>query len=140
LENVSAARAWTIALEQYGQYYVSYIAKEKDWGDKEAEYAVVVRVNDEEKPTISFVEKPVTEIKLGESIVIPQVEVSDNLTAKENLTVLMQVLSSTGKQYLLKGGYDAFKPAYAGEYYVTISVMDEFGNMSILTYTVTVTK
>lgn len=140
LENVSAARAWTIALEQYGQYYISYIAKEKDWGDKEAEYAVVVRVNDEEKPTLRFVEKPVTEIKLGESIVIPQVEVSDNLTAKENLTVLMQVLSSTGKQYLLKGGYDAFKPAYAGEYYVTISVMDEFGNMSILTYTVTVTK
>ena len=65
---------------------------------------------------------------------------SDNLTPKGDLKVITQVLSAAGKQYLLKGGYDSFTPAYAGEYRIIMSVMDAFGNTSSLTYTVTVTK
>ena len=66
--------------------------------------------------------------------------VSDNLTEKENLTVTTQILTASGRQYLLKGNYNAFKPARVGEYRVVVSVMDEFGNVESTAYVVTVTE
>ena len=140
LENVSALQAWTILLEQYGQYYVNYNAKEVDWVNQEAQYLVVVKVNDEVKPTIRFKSEPITQVKLGEAILLPEVEISDNLTAKENMTVITQVLTSSGRQYVIKGNYNAFMPVCVGEYRITMSVMDEFGNSSMITYVVTVTE
>ena len=140
LNEVSASKAWTIMLEQYGQYYVNYTAKEINWGDQEAQFLVVVKINDEVAPTIRFKTSPSTQIKLGESIILPEVVVSDNLTEKENLTVITQILTASGRQYVLKGNYNAFTPAYVGEYRIVMSVMDEFGNAGSIAYVVTVTE
>ena len=65
---------------------------------------------------------------------------SDNLTEKENLTVITQILTASGRQYVLKGNYNAFTPAYVGEYRIVMSVMDEFGNAGSIAYVVTVTE
>ena len=140
LNEVSALQTWTINLAQYGQYYINYTVKEVDWSNQEMQFAVIVRINDEVCPTIRFKEEPKTQIKLGESILLSGVEVSDNLTEKENLTVFAHILSSSGRQYLLKSNYNAFTPTQVGEYRVSINVMDEFGNTASLTYTVTVTE
>ena len=85
------------------------------------------------------------ELLIGATVVsigttLPEVMVSDNLTAKENLTVIAQILTASGRQYVLKGNYNAFTPAHVGEYRIVMSVMDEFGNIESMAYVVTVTE
>jgi hypothetical protein len=80
--------------------------------------------------------------KVGDTVVLPEVEISDDYSATENLTVYRTVRNPF--DVLTVCGYDAEGVAYrftfkhAGQYKFIIVVADEAGNQAYLEYVVTV--
>ena len=98
----------------------------------------MVGVFDEDAPTIAVKGTPATEGKVGEAFVLPSVEVSDNITATENIRVSKCVFTPKGAMVYINANSNAFVPAYAGEYTVVIMAYDEAGNVQTYTHKVTV--
>ena len=67
--------------------------------------------------------------KVGESVLLPQFEVSDNLTSKEDIIVQRVMLSPSGIYHYLDSSYNAYTFKEAGEYRFIIHVIDKAGNI-----------
>ncbi|MBR2321468.1 MAG: hypothetical protein IKA57_04965, partial [Clostridia bacterium] len=141
LQDVPTNRAYTISLTSYGQYKVIYTATEKDWV---AENVLVqeksILVIDEKPPQAKFADGAQTTAKVGDVIAIPKLLVKDDVTATENIRIVAGVYNPNGRYLRFKDGENAIKCAYEGEYTFFMMVFDEYGNMTSVKHTVTVTK
>jgi hypothetical protein len=140
LSEVDATRDYQIELSQYGEYYVSVIAKEADsWKySNQSYFEYAVTVVDGEAPTITFKEDFKTSLKVGDMLVIPAYTVSDNYTEADKITVLTMVLNPKGMPVYLYEDTNAVCCEYAGEYKVIIYVYDQMGNLTTFETSVTV--
>lgn len=131
-----------IVLSTYGVYSISVIATEgSEWKySNESSFEYVVTVIDGEKPMITFKKEFPKELKVGEALVIPEYEVSDNYSAAENITVMTLVTNPKGMPVYLFGETNAVRCEYAGVYEVTVYVYDETGNLTTFKTSVTVTE
>ena len=136
LDNVSADKPYQFAATEYGQYMVTYTACDTSNG-LEATRGFACTVEDKEVPNIQIGEMA-NEFVVGETIVIPNVQYSDNVTVKENLTLFIMVYTPDGTILELKGNSTSFIPVQTGEYEIRICVYDEMGNMGYFTKTITV--
>ena len=139
LENVATDKTYYIDLTAYGKYQITYTAKEEDWVAQNVLSMVkTVFVIDEAAPQVQFVGEKQTTAKVGDTVSIPTFVYQDNVSANENMIVTVSVLNPYGRMYRFEEGETAIKCIYEGEYKFIIMVMDEHGNMSYLTHTVTV--
>ena len=140
LSEVDATIDYQIKLSQYGEYYVSVIAKEADsWKySNQSYFEYAVTVVDGEAPTITFKENFKTSLEVGDTLVIPAYTVSDNYTEADKITVLKMVINPKGMPVYLYGDTNGVHCEYAGEYKVFIYVYDQMGNLTTFETSVTV--
>ena len=134
LSLVKADKEYQVKLEEYGQYIVTY--KAMDTNGESTTFIYAINVEDEEAPVITLKNEPASEIALGDYIRLPEYEVSDN-SGKE-VTVSIYVDTPDGRSYLMSGDRNCFKPESQGVYTLRIRAMDESGNISYLTRSITV--
>ena len=140
LEGVDACVDYDVLLSEYGEYYVCVTAQESSsWKySNPTMYEYLITVVDGEKPTITFKNNFKTQLKVGDSLVIPEYVVSDNYTKAENITVMTMITNPKGLPVYLYGEENAIRCEYAGTYNVKIYVCDEMGNLTIYEIDVTV--
>ena len=141
LKDVPSDQTYVIKLMEYGQYQVSYTSI--DWTeDNKGISTYAVNVFDQRAPKVSLKGAWSDTAKVGDTVVLPEVEISDDYSATENLTVYRMVRNPF--DVLTVCGYDAEGVAYrftfkhAGQYKFIIVVADEAGNQAYLEYVVTV--
>lgn len=138
LSDVPCDREYEFTVNVYGSYAVLYRACDAFGGNvRQIGYNVLVR--DDVAPIITLKSAPQTNGKIGTAFVIPDIEVTDNVTAREGITLHKTVIAPNTAATLLGGSSNAYVPKYTGVYTVMITAFDEQGNASIVTYDVTVT-
>lgn len=139
LSNVDPSVNYEIKLDSYGNYSIRYEATEKYTG-RMSKWSYIITVEDEIAPEIEFAHEFVTTVKAGETIVIPDFTVSDNISESKNIRVLKYVKNPNGEMFTLPADSNSFKTAMAGEYEVRIMLIDEAGNVNLVRVTVTATE
>lgn len=139
LDNVVPDRDYVFLAGTYGQYSVSYVACDT-FNGKDYTFGYVITVEDRIKPEVKFTTKIPEKVKVGETIVIPDFEASDNVSEKEKLTVNKYVCTPAGYVETIPADSNAFKPMSEGVYEIRIVVTDEAGNMTCEKISVTVTR
>ena len=129
----SSENYYTFKLQEYGQYIVSYQAT--DGNGNKLKYSYTISCADATLPTVSLSAYSMT-VKVGK-ITIPQISVSDDLTATENLVIFKSLLLPDGRMVVISK--DSFAANAAGKYIVYYSVFDETGNMTQAQCVITVT-
>lgn len=133
LENVLTNVNYDISLPDYGRYLVKINTSDADGNIYS--YQFEIRVEDDIPPDVSVRGVPATG-KLGEKIVLPEASVTDNISSKENLTVKTYLVTNTGNIYKLDSM--AFVPQYAGVYMVRYYCTDAVGNLTVVSFEITV--
>ncbi len=143
LKDADPTRGYDIALNEYGQYYFTLSTIEDPRflsNGTELTISYYVTVYDNEAPKISFSSGMATSAKVGESVLLPQFEVSDNLTDKEEIIVQRVMLSPSGVYHYLDASYNAYTFKEAGQYRYIIHVIDKAGNISTKTFLIDVSE
>ena len=155
LQNASYKDDYEIDLTKYGQYHITYSATEASDFIKKGNTSTLecyITVFDKIPPTLTITSGYTTEVNVGEYIIVPNYEVSDNNTPIEEIRKIVTVTDPSGKKYYLDNtteanrqtdvngnkipAINAFKVAQAGEHIVTIMIADESGNVDSFTYKV----
>lgn len=139
LEGADGRGAYRFRIEQYGSYKVSYVAKDGT-GFQDGVFNYVIPVEDKTAPEIAFAGEARAEYKKGETILLPEFRVSDNLSATENITVYRYVTTSSGSNVLLSEESGAVVAMETGVYAYFVVCYDEAGNMGLAKVTFTVTE
>lgn len=126
LENVEPGAVYSFQVSEYGQYLFTFTAV--DTSERSTDFAYAVTVDDLVKPVVKVKDKFQSEIALGTNIKIPDFTVSDNVTAGDNLKVVVYVFTSEGRMVTLPEGTGGYKPARTGIYEIRIVAVDEAGN------------
>ena len=139
LSGVDASVSYRILLQTHGQYRISYTATEVDWkgiwGEPNtATWMFTVNVVDSQAPVVTFKHAFAATASVGDTLVIPDFTVTDDVTAAENIVVTKFVLNPDGKLIMLTG--NSIKCEYAGDYEFRIIARDEAGNSSMHKFTV----
>ncbi len=147
LDKVPATQEYVIKLTEYGQYMVEYTAT--DWKNRRASSSYSVNVFDRKAPRVKVADTWSATAKVGETVVLPEVYITDDSSEVANMTVYRTVrnpngvLMQLGYDFVVKNGkieYIEYKYTfqYAGEYEFIIVVCDETGNQTLVDYVVTV--
>ena len=126
LQNVSAEKAYVIALNEFGTYTFLFEYSDGASTPNESSFRYVVSVKDLQAPTIS-VNKTEIRGEVNEDISLPSYAVSDNCSAEDKLTVFVQVISEKGIYQELENN-KVFKSTESGKYTVRFWVLDQNNN------------
>lgn len=137
LKDVPTDVQYSFELNDYGQFIVTYYAK--DSSDNPLNYSFACGVLSEDIPEIVIKSSYKTTIKLGENIIVPDYEI-DYSGDHEKLMTYVSVRSPKGYIHNIAANANSFKPSYEGVYTVTIHVIDDAGNFDMFSYQVTVVK
>ena len=140
LNNVAADKEYVIKLAAYGQYIVTY--KAVDWAAEEGVLEYAVNIFDQKAPKVFIKGDLESTAKVGDTVVLPEVEVSDDYSSKSEISVYRMVRNPYDVLTVI--GYDAENIAYrftfkfAGKYKFIVIACDAAGNQTYLEYVVTV--
>ena len=137
LDAVNSEISYTFKLDKYGQYIVEYTAK--DTSNKKFSDQYAVGVLKEYKPEIHITSSYVTDVSLGESIIVPNYEIKYDGNI-DDVKTYVTVKSPTGTISSLPKKTNSYLPKYEGIYLVTIYALDVDGNIDIFKYEVNVHK
>lgn len=143
LKNADPTRGYDVVIEEYGQYYFTLNTIEDSRflaNGTELTIGYSIQVYDDIAPTIAFKNGMKKEAKVGETVLLPAFDVSDNITSKENIIVQRVMLSPSGVYRLLDDSYNAYTFKEEGTYTLTIHVADEAGNFVTKSFVTKVTK
>lgn len=136
LENVSPERIYEFTPDRFGMYSVEYMAS--DSFGNEQKFVYIISVLDNVAPEIAFSGDPMKTGKVGEAFIIPEVTVTDNVSAAENIIVSRYVRTVSGRMTTIGAKSNSFIPSRKGVYTVYVIAHDEAGNVAVKTYDVTV--
>lgn len=147
LNKVPANTEYVIKLTEYGQYTVEYAAT--DWNNKRVTSSYSVNVFDRKPPRVKIADTWSATAKIGETVILPDVYVTDDASEVVDMKVYRTVrnpngvLMQLGYDYVVENGkikYIQYKYTfqYAGEYEFIVIVYDETGNQAFAKYVVTV--
>ena len=128
-------RDYTVKLSNYGKYSLEYVAVDKT-GNR-CSIPNLITVQDFEPPTVTLTADYKTEAKVGDTIKIAQASVTDNLEGK--ITLNCYVIDRHGKMQELAPG-DSFIAADSGIYTVYYYAKDAYLNVTMVFYTINVSK
>lgn len=97
-----------------------------------------ISVPDTESPVISLLSDYTVKAKVGDTVVLPDYEVSDNYSGSDKIISFVQIYNPNGMIQSLAGDCNSVKVSMAGDYTVLIMAIDEAGNVSVLKITITV--
>ncbi len=143
LKEADPNKGYDILLNEYGQYYFTLSTIEDPRflsNGTELTISYYVTVYDDLAPNITFSSGMASTAKVGESVLLPQFEVSDNLTSKEDIVVQRVMLSPSGIYHYLDSSYNAYTFKEAGEYRFIIHVIDKAGNIVTKTFLIDVSE
>ncbi len=141
LEKVSPDRSYFVQLSHYGNYKVVYDTVETDWvGENKFSLVNTIFVIDAIRPQAVFLNATQTTAKVGDTLVMPDVAVRDNVSAVENISITRGVLCPNGKYWRFASNKNAIKCTQEGDYVFSAYVYDERGNYTVIKHTITVTK
>lgn len=135
LKDVPANQEYSLKLEEFGQYIVSYTAT--DSSDNKANFFFAYNVEDVTAPTIELLSEVPSEIKVGEYFKVPSFKVTDE---KEEDVIVSIFIETSNGEIIYLGTHNAFKPKNEGNYKMRIRAMDKAGNVSYLELPFRVTK
>lgn len=132
------SRDYTIVLEQFGAYTITY--EVSDICGNKLLYEYVLRSADFTAPDVKIV-SPETQTSVGKSVRVANILITDNKDKNlEDFTVFVTVTSPNNRIYSLTDGDGqsaaSFTATLAGEYTVTYLVLDSSGNMAMVSYKV----
>lgn len=136
LSKVDPEKEYTIKLDAYGQYRVVYTAADSDLG-MSVQLPYTVTVLDTVAPVIEIQGEKTRAAKAGDVLMMPTFAVTDDVTAKEELTVCVFVKTPRGSLIYLDGA-DSVKASEVGIYEFRVTVIDAAGNCAVQTVTYTV--
>ena len=122
---------YTFVIGELGDYVIRYVIK--DGKGKTDNYVYAVTSRDATKPTLTLL-KHKESAKKGESVVLADTEVTDNLTAE--CTVVAYVFDPEGANVAVTDG--KFEATMAGVYSVRYMAFDEDGNYAFAFYEINV--
>lgn len=131
LENVSPEKAYEIAIDMYGDYRIEYQAT--DGKNTTRVVSTQIPVADDSKPEITLAQALPTEGKVGETLTLPEVTYTDNVTEKDNIVSWVVAAYPSGKVGGVKGSLVYNEK---GQYRLTFYAMDEEGNVRSLSQTI----
>lgn len=134
LDKVSPDKTYQIQLEKFGQYTVSYSAKDSG---SSSNFSYKINILDGTAPEFHFEKGFRTTAKVGEVYYIPSYTLSDDISQADAVKSYKMIVNPNGAIVYVTG--NAVKLEYAGEYQVRLVAYDEAGNAKFVTVTVTVT-
>lgn len=137
LENADPTKEYVIKADTYGVYNVSYTAADTNEQGREG-YTYAVRVEDEIAPEITVQGKSLLSARVGDVLTVPAYTVTDNLSAPENIDVIVTLVLPRGTSVRLHTDAGAVVATQAGTYEFRIMAVDEAGNIDFVRVTVTV--
>ncbi len=138
LKDVIPSRPYDIKTEKFGTYSVRISSADGNAMPNTSRFNYALNVADSISPEIKFEAGFHTELKVGDALVIPKFNVSDNMTATEALIITKYVYSPSGLLITIPANSNALIVGQTGEYEVRIIVMDEAGNLAVSRTTITV--
>lgn len=147
LNEVDPSIEYSFKLTESGQYRVTYTAIDSEYNEATTSYGI--NILDKVAPTIKLGSASTT-AKVGETVKLPVISVSDDVTAAENVKVYAVMRTSDGALIPL-GAHEmtisgetykiryAYTFDYVGEYTFIVLAMDEAGNQALAKFVVTVT-
>ncbi len=140
LENADPGKAYTIMMDQYGQYSVRLVASDTfNARNNETVLPYTINVDDEVAPVVSITSSAVEKARVGDVLVMPTFTVQDNVTPAEEIAIAKFVYTPNGRLIPLTGQSNAITAAYEGVYEFRIYVADKAGNICFIRNTITVT-
>ncbi len=137
LDGVNPTEEYSFEASVYGRYLVNYSAIDT-FNDNEQPFQYAINVLDEIAPTVSLKQDFVSSAKVGDTVVIPEFTIKDNLSANEDIVVIRQVFTPSGSVMYVPASSNSIKCSSAGEYLFKIMVVDTAGNITVVEKTVTV--
>ena len=128
LNNLSASEEYTVVLDKYGDYSITYLATDRFENEYRKTYKISVL--DRVKPEIKGDAGIPKEAKVGDKVNFGTLEISDN--ADENIKLYITVLKPDGNMEVLPCGEYTFDEK--GKYEISYFVVDASGNITDLTY------
>lgn len=128
LSEVTPDKSYQIKIDAYGSYRIEYQAT--DGINMTRTMASQINVVDASKPRITLSQLVPTSGKLGETLVFPTMEITDNMTEAEKITSWITVKYPCGK---LRACKESVVLSEAGQYTITFHAMDEEGNIGTVT-------
>lgn len=128
-----------IRLDSYGTYYVRYTAADVfNRSPNSVGYTYAFVVEDEECPILTLDKELITEAKVGETYILPNYTVSDNITKAENIVVLRYFVGPNGRMKEIPATSNSINFTESGEYEFYIMATDEAGNVTYKSSVITV--
>ena len=141
----SYAQNYSITLDEFGVYLVSYITEDSN-GNKASPLRFSLRVIDDVAPSITVKEKNIpTSGKVGKEIKLQRATATDNMDESVKVAVLV-IEPSTGHYYYLewddgnKKSVPKFTPQRKGYYTVRYFAADSSGNVTTIDFVIGVSE
>ena len=131
-ETADFTKDYQMKLDEYTYYYVSYEISD---GRNKTVYQYTFYVTDNIRPEIVIGDHK-TEYKVGDTVVVGDYIVSDDVTKAEDCIVYITITMPDNRTAALKG--NSFVANIAGKYTVYYYVQDEAGNVTLTSYAVMV--
>lgn len=128
-------KEYSFDVTQYGNYRVVYRAIDQKGND--VERPCVIIVEDEVAPQIELTCAKEVTVPYLTVYKIEEFSVSDNISADEDLTVMVVVVDEKNNSVISVG--EEFEARYIGKYKVYVYCADKAGNTSYASYTIIVT-
>ena len=138
LDGVDPKTAYFVKMAKYGQYMVVYTAKDSAENTNVWSYPLIV--SDEIAPTVTFSSAFAKTAQVGDTLVLPNFTIKDNVTPAADLEVSKFVYTPSGKSYRLPKNSNSIVCAQAGVYEFRVLVKDAAGNLAIYKGFITVTE
>ncbi len=138
LNGVDPGREYTIKLEDYGAYSISYTASDTFNSRKNTrKLNYIINVVDDVAPEIKFEAKFAETVKVGDRMVIPKFTVTDNVSEEADITITKYVLTPSGVLVSIPENSNSVKAVQQGKYEFRVIAVDKAGNVAMERVTVT---
>ena len=131
LNKVDPTVNYVIRLSDIGAYKVEYvIAEAKNFLTRQnkssLKYTLIIA--DEDAPELIWKGSFPTELTVGDTFIVPEYEVSDNYSSKDNIIVRVFVETPASQLIMLPG--NSIQMTHDGVYEIRVMVVDEAGNIT----------
>ena len=116
----------SLKIEQYGTYYVYYTGSD-DVGNPLTQLKIIT-VLDDIAPTITLEKEIATTAKLNDTITLPNITVSDNVSSSEKITTLIFTIDPNNVMKVVNSNIVKFD--VKGTYTIRYFAIDEGGNVA----------
>lgn len=125
LQNVNTDREYQILFSEYGKYSVEYVAVDGNNNKRSTKFFITCA--DVIAPKILIGANSYS-VKVNQEVEIPRYTVTDNCSAEQNITVMVQIIDNKGVLFSCTDG--KFTPDAVGKWTVRIVALDESYNMA----------